>query len=550
MDIAYSQWCLHEDFQEWVNRSLGHEIWTPLYNPGGNNYFHGGETRFIWSFLLNLNSVEDELNEYTFHQFDGYPYTDHFVENDRTFFYSRFLYQDREPIIFRRSFPTKEGYLEFSQEFIHFFELYNDIQKNQFILEHGDGREEVVVKFTEDGGISVKTHRVKQFLAFKEMALVVGFSNQRHFNDPIGEAYSPSRGARVLINRNSHLNYALWYQDGIKTAFLSELLGKKIIKGMPIENTGIRPFEKEAEYETFIVGFDEHNNPIEYSCNPNILANYFGANPDAPHYLTPVFFSKDVLNKYYSDPSKYKVDDGGISVGSLHLRADTNHVDHIVVFLGDLGRDIPFSEQKYWKSFNIMPSGEMSSTAIRRAFLGEFSDPEIEHFVFRQRYHQLQFGWKKHFGWDLIKLLNDADEYRLSNIRIPITENQQEFDQMVENLTIILVESLNDNKLKEILVKAGLSNELKQKRSISKLNLFFENKDYKSYEQHIEFLQDLYWLRTHGASHRKGSNEYEEVRKQFQIKQRGYNAIFRDLLISAIEFLEFLLHIIDADKKV
>ena len=32
-----------------------------------------------------------------------------------------------------------------------------------------------------------------------------------------------------------------------------------------------------------------------FTCEESKLGNYFGANPDAPHYLTPVFFKPAVL---------------------------------------------------------------------------------------------------------------------------------------------------------------------------------------------------------------------------------------------------------------
>ena len=69
------------------------------------------------------------------------------------------------------------------------------------------------------------------------------------------------------------------------------------------------------------------------------MSNYFGANPDAPHYLTPIFFDSAVLSKYYSNPEKYKVDDGIIRCGTLwSLYIDNQNTGYVSAYLGDLGR--------------------------------------------------------------------------------------------------------------------------------------------------------------------------------------------------------------------
>lgn len=75
------------------------------------------------------------------------------------------------------------------------------------------------------------------------------------------------------------------------TYVYSVLMGKKILMPAPIEECGYWPYEKEESYEDFIIGVDEFGKEIFNTCNPDKLNNYFGSNPDAPMYLTPVFSS-------------------------------------------------------------------------------------------------------------------------------------------------------------------------------------------------------------------------------------------------------------------
>jgi hypothetical protein len=83
-----------------------------------------------------------------------------------------------------------------------------------------------------------------------------------------------------------------------------------------------------------------------------------------------------VLQKYYDNPEKYSVEDGYLRrSGSWGLRMDNDSPDRVVVFLGDLGRDLPKSERDYWRSFNVAPEGSMSQTGIRRALLERVMDP-------------------------------------------------------------------------------------------------------------------------------------------------------------------------------
>ena len=64
----------------------------------------------------------------------------------------------------------------------------------------------------------------------------------------------------------------------------SSIAGKAII--LPFKKPHHRDYKYFAEnpkYEKFIVDYDEDEDEvIEFTCNENELANYFGANPNAP----------------------------------------------------------------------------------------------------------------------------------------------------------------------------------------------------------------------------------------------------------------------------
>ena len=86
----------------------------------------------------------------------------------------------------------------------------------------------------------------------------------------------------------------------------SLIRGKVLIKNIEDYKPDI---EKNNKFEEFNIGCDEDGKPVSFSCDEKKLRNYFGENPYAPRDVTPVFFSEDVLKKYYDNPDKYSVED-------------------------------------------------------------------------------------------------------------------------------------------------------------------------------------------------------------------------------------------------
>ncbi|MFJ7638427.1 hypothetical protein [Peribacillus sp. NPDC097225] len=236
----------------------------------------------------------------------------------------------------------------------------------------------------EHGNVYIKLSYLKRFAAVKQMAIALYFDIKYTSAQTLEElelepVFEEHFGSDCCFDYNCK-NYK---STDIKS--YSIIHGKKILFGVNIEECGYWPYDKEKEYEEYIIGVDEDGAEIKYNSDPDKLSNYFGANPEAPHYLTPVYFSKDVLTKYYSKPELYEVNDGHIRCQGLWLlNIDNLSKDYVSVYLGDLGRDIPNKEQVYWKSFNIVPDGILSETKFKRDFLAQFADPEVADLRFKQ----------------------------------------------------------------------------------------------------------------------------------------------------------------------
>lgn len=129
---------------------------------------------------------------------------------------------------------------------------------------------------------------------------------------------------------------------------------------------------------------------------------------------------------------------------------------------------------------------------------------------------------------------NDSknDEYHFKTLRIPLTDEQNEFDEQVLSLTKLLIDSLNEKEF------AIGSDSKKGSKGIDKLENFLRSKGV-IFEGMIEFLRDLQSLRSSGVAHLKGK-KYSKIKKTFGIDQKSLPQVFNDILIKAIWTLNSL----------
>lgn len=437
-------------------------------------------------------------------------------------------------VVFRNFYGMKEPYLEVSEEFRYFFNLYYDKQTGNYTHIDDNGDEEEVVK-VEDNRMQIKLSYIKKYLAIKAMYLAIYFEIQIFSEQALAElglkeSYQTHKGDNFVFSISiSELERLI--DDGGEKAF-SMLLGKKILKGLDSCRTDISK-RKERQFVDFIIGVDQNGIELLYTCDKNRLANNFGKNPGSPNYLKPVFFQKGVLNKYYAEPSKYSVGDGYLKCGGLWgLRMDNNHERYVIVHLGDLGH-LSYKEQLYWRTFNVAPEGMISNTAFRRGILGQFTDPEKSDLYFKQRFQSFQEEWQNKFGWKLFQPLSKEDEHHFMTLRIPLANEQKEFDEQILSLAKILIDSLNERELAK-----GITIRKEEPKGIDKLEAFLESKG-GGFGELIDFFRSLQGLRSTGVAHLKGKN-YDKIKKVFGIEEKELSKVFDDILKKAIESLNLL----------
>jgi len=362
-----------------------------------------------------------------------------------------------------------------------------------------DGQEEIAAEISHER-VRIRTRLLRQFQAGRQLDLVLYVDSRVQVPTELTEV---EREALTVEVQTDLLRYSVHAGSIRRGVTFSRLLGKHILPPPPPRMAGVWPYDEADEvFPEFIIGEDQNGRPIRFTCDHERLANYFGANPDAPHYLTPVFFRREVLQRYYERTDRYEVQDGRLSCGSLWgVQIDNDHPDHVMVFLGDLGRDLPEGERSYWVTFNVVPLGGMSQTAFRRSFLAQPTDPGAPDLQFKRSYDVFGRQWQSQFGWDLFRQPEEADAHVLQRLRVPLNGTQPEFEDQVLGLTKVLVDALNEKAL----VK-DLGSKVEDEKGIDKFARWLTVAGYPEVDRDRDFLKRLQRLRSKSAAHRKGSD--------------------------------------------
>ncbi len=487
---------------------IGKEQWQTLFFSCDDSPNRLG----VWCALLDENAAVRAIGHDSWDLMigDGKPgFSQSCSDGKEITTYHRFGSSDGiRPLVLYRSFHGAfPQYVEVDEEFRLYHDLAEDKTRGRLLSFDASGREIEVVRITPNE-VRARLKHLRQFQAGTGLHLAIYIDSVRYSrialaDVPADERERVERDGMVRWRRNvAECNSRKDYET------FSRMLCKVILAPPVREKTGVWPYEDDDDQRAvaFIIGIDEDGNEVEHSSDPATLDNYFGANPGEPHYLTPVYFRREVLVNYFAEPERYSVSDGQLTCLSLWSCQIDNDLDaHVVVFLGDLGRDLPYDERLHWRQFNVAPEGGVSETNFRRSFLGQFTDAQSPDLTFRRAYVAITRDWEKVLGWPLFLAPSPGDAHLLDTVRIPVTNSQSELDEQIGHLTKLLVDSLNE---KELAKRAGVIEE--GAKGIGKLAGFLETMQFPERQSIVQLLRDLQTLRSTGSAHRKGSG-YEKI---------------------------------------
>ncbi|MDF0515564.1 hypothetical protein PX701_18205 [Agromyces sp. H3Y2-19a] len=379
--------------------------------------------------------------------------------------------------------------VEMSQPFLWFWDAIRD--GNDWFYVDSAGVEYPLVRSTIEGDnytVEVRALEFRRYLAQRGMLGLIQ-------HDHVLWAAAPKFELRQHDYESDWCTFT-WHaahgQPIPQHPALSRLLGKNIITGIPGRPVPAWLDYGDHDYEDFIIGVnDETGALISFTCDPDKVSNYFGKNPDAPNYLTPVHFDPKVLDRYLDDPDRYSVsstrlsalDMWSISIG----RTSTGDVD---VYLGDLGRDMPWQEQAHWRAHNIPPRGRMNDDRFRRDFLGQFAGEQDPLDALREAYRAVNEAAKSRFGWPIFRPLGSNDAVAFAKLHPPVLTTERALVQPVLVLAKALVDAIDSKTIKSLL-------ESSEQQSLRLLELLLI--DVGGDASAVQPIRHLYRLRSSGG---------------------------------------------------
>ena len=546
-------------YLEWIGRKLRSTEMVTVYRRMGSP-----QDYFIFSALIPPDQIERILSDRHIssgdpENMDGMPAA-YRSDRESPVKYFRWgvdedMYGSESLVISRQFSGVKEDYIEISEEFRLFHNLYHDRKTNTYIKIDDAGSEKTVA-IVKPSEVQIRCQEIRQFLAIKEMYLSMLFEFDEYSTYSLQELGlsedEPCKFTRQDLMFCRHHYYVIppslssfpLYQ-GFRSA--SRLRGRRLIEPLPKSKSGLGDFAEKRRYAEFIVDVDENGDEVPHTCNRYKLGDYPGENSDVAWKLTVVYFRKQVLDKYYSEPSKYTVEDSMVRCGSLwSMKIDNHAPDKVCVFLDELGIHLPYEEQLHWRANNIPPAAGVSETFYRRMVQGKWANSDQPDILFKQSYEQLQKACDERLGWQLLRSLGSEDEYRFQRLRVPVNNEQCHFDDLVQDLQTILIESINVKPLKRLLPAPEKAN-LKVKRSIEILGVVLSFYSIEDADRRISFLQKLQALRSEGSGHRKGRG-YQKIAKYFGVDSLGQQEAFIAILEQALDTVDFLISVVQSGK--
>lgn len=349
------------------------------------------------------------------------------------------ILEDAIPVFYQREmFAGKKFDVELNQQIAHVLELAKlDESNNYYKLEKGDF---VKVVESNDGVISshvLRQEELDKFLSISNSVLIRFFESSIFGKDVVLNTID-----KTVKNEEEDIYYN-YYQN---TDYNYSI---KFIKGFQIIHCEKEydEFEKETEFETFLVKDFESGEVIEHTCHPDKISNMFVEN-DYPRDLSMVFFDKEVMYKYENDSEKYTIRDRSIECRDYWYLGYSMSDDksQVIIYLCELSK-LPYEEQKHWKRFNEEPKSKLPKHVIKNDFNGEWHDCIDPLKMLRSILREFP---KCKFSGTEVELWvekNKGSIRSLDNLKYLKYGTKDEWESKIDNACQIFVEGLNKSAI-------------------------------------------------------------------------------------------------------
>jgi hypothetical protein len=220
-----------------------------------------------------------------------------------------------------------------------------------------------------------------------------------------------------------------------------------------------------------------------------------------PFELSPAFFRPEVLSKYKVDRDKYTVGPRDIHCRSAWtLRGyDVNGAGQVHAYICDL-RNLPYSEQLHWASYNEMPKASISQRALDIDFMNKRSrhpDPLQDVLRIARRWADKNVSW-----WRL------RERTLLGRLSTPRTASRDEWAEAFMDLSKLIVEGFDLKAIRAKLVEMDLGFE-KDEKGLVLLERLLTAGSSSSGSHRLEGLRTVQLIRSKVKGHSGGREATE-----------------------------------------
>jgi len=261
--------------------------------------------------------------------------------------------------------------------------------------------------------------------------------------------------------------------------------------------------------------------------------------------LTPVFFKKEVLQKFRSDPA-YDLNQGSNTYGTIYhphgyISYGITRNDKVVCWLCDLD-ELPEDEQQYFKAFNIPSDHDIASEFYTAQIEVQWGTHSNENQIF-ENIKSSNKKCKENLGFEIFK---QNDEEKLQEIIRPIFWDEQNLLPVVNSLNKTCIESINQEELKSDISKKDSDFDTTGLRGLKLLEksieLNFPRLNAKKIMKPFFVLYDLRQVLEHDT----GSNEAKILTSCYERMKispdNGYEGLYDSIVQEAAKSLDEIIN--------
>ena len=442
-------------------------------------------------------------------------------------------------IIFAREFSgmpkPRNNYYELLQELSHVLGVHWLPERQSYCKFDQNGDFEDIVSMTDNDEarlITIKQEALQEFLIAGELALVQMFDFSLYKTDAFP-------GWDGLEDRESLDDDQLFYRQRIKEGVCGYIRGVQLLAPSTSKDNLYKDWStpkqnNKKQYVEFIAQDWRNKTVSNISTDPEATTNYFTAeNNNLPFELSPAFFRPDVLLKYKADTEKYTVGDRDIHCrAAWYLKGyHINKAGQVHAYICDL-RNLPYTEQIYWRGFNEEPKSGISEQAFTNDFEGRYWSSMNPFQSLRDTLRNLKAEW-----WSL------KDEDLLEKVTLPIANNKDEWAEACMNISKLVIEGLSKKYIKKHLRENSQSVD-NQHGSLR----LFEQALYHFYEdeedQKLATMKKLQAIRSKVRGHSAGSEGTELVSEALRVHE-NFTSHFQFICDGVAKELKLIQYMID-----